>query len=79
MRHMREDDTVKVVRLLAAGRRYDGTESVARAPAVGDVACVCHEYAPANRKATVAVEMLDDRGSTIWLDDFEREELELVE
>jgi hypothetical protein len=46
---------------------------------VGDVAIVCHEYQPDDPTARVAVEMVDQCGATIWLADFERSELELVD
>jgi hypothetical protein len=78
MRTIREYDVVRVTRLLDAARSFTGTESVARAPAVGDVATVCQEYQPTDPTARVAVEMVDSSGSTIWLADFERSELELV-
>ena len=52
--------------------------SIARPPAVGDVAAVCHEYQPDDPTARVAVEMVDKDGCTIWLADFERAELDLV-
>jgi acyl-coenzyme A synthetase/AMP-(fatty) acid ligase len=79
MRTIREYDVVRVTRLLGATRWFTGTESVARAPAVGDVAIVCHEYQPDDPTARVAVEMVDQCGATIWLADFERSELELVD
>lgn len=42
-----------------------------RPPQLGDVATICHEYEPKDRTATVAVEMVDAEGYTIWLADFE--------
>jgi hypothetical protein len=39
---------------------------------------VCGRYDPASAASRVAVEMVDDSGYTIWLADFERNELELV-
>jgi len=78
MRPIREYDVVRVTRLLDPGRSFTGTESVARPPAVGDVATVCHEYQPDDSTAPVVVEMVDENGLTIWVADFERSELELV-
>lgn len=75
---IREYDVVRVGRLLEPGRYFSGAGSVARPPAVGDVATVCHEYHPLDPTARVAVEMVDRTGLTIWLADFERSELELV-
>lgn len=78
MRPIREYDVVRVTRLIEPARSFTGSESVARPPAVGDVAAVCHEYQPNDPTARVAVEMVDRDGYTIWLADFERSELELV-
>ena len=77
--HLREYDVVRVTRLLTRDRRFDGTESIRRAPKVGDVATICHEYDPHDTTAVVAVEMVDENGLTVWLADFERAELELVQ
>ena len=76
--HLREYDTVKVVKLIQADRPYDGTERIRRPPKVGDVATICHEYDPKDPTAVVAVEMVDSDGLTVWLADFERTELELA-
>ena len=78
MSSLREYDAVRVVRLKTPDRTYDGTSTVMRPPQIGDVAAVCHEYKPEDPSAPVAVEMVDEDGMTIWLADFEREELELV-
>ena len=78
MRPIREYDVVRVTRLLDPARSFTGTASAARAPAVGDLATVCHEYQPNDPIARVAVEMVDGNGGTIWLADFDRSELELV-
>jgi hypothetical protein len=76
---LREYDTVRVVRLGNLERQFQGTEGVCRSPKVGDLAVIVHEYDPDNPAAPVAVEMLDDEGYTVWLADFEKDELELVE
>ena len=78
MANLREHDVVRVTRLVRPDRPYDGTERVRRAPEVGDIATICHEYDPEDPTALVAVEMVDDDGFTVWLADFERTELELV-
>ena len=75
---LREHDEVRVVRLLKRSRPFDGTESVCRAPAVGDVGTVVHEYVLDDPSAVLAVECVDENGYTVWLADFERDELELV-
>ena len=75
---LQEYDTVRVVKLLSATRWFDGTKGVSRPPAVGDVAIICDQYDPRDPKATVAVEMVDADGMTVWFADFVPEELEFV-
>ena len=75
---IREYDAVRVVKLLRDDREYMGGSSVARAPRIGDVAVVCHEYSPGNLAALLAFELVDADGYTIWLADFERSELERI-
>lgn len=76
---IREFDIVRVVRLLERDRPFDGTVSVQRPPRLGDVATVVHEYDASHVNTPVAVEMVDEEGMTVWLADFLREELELVQ
>ena len=78
MIRLREHDVVRVVRLLRSDRPFDGTTGVRRPPTTGDVATICHEYDADDPASMVAVEMVDDQGLTVWLADFERNELELV-
>jgi hypothetical protein len=78
MRPIREYDAVRVIQLLKESREFIGTKPMARAPRIGDVAIVCHEYAPSDPTAVLAVELVDHVGCTIWLADLEREELALV-
>ena len=75
---LKEFDRVRVVRLDQAHREFQGTDGVRRAPRIGDVGAICHEYEPENPLAPVAVESVDEMGKTVWLADFSREELELV-
>ena len=75
---LQEHDTVRVSRLLSPSRAFDGTESVKRPPIVGDEATICHQYNPDDPAAALAVEMVDERGYTIWLADFVPEELEFI-
>ena len=76
---LKEYDAVRVVRLLRSNRPYDGTAEVRRPPEVGDLATIVHEYDPEDPRAPLAVEKVDPDGYTIWLADFERDELELVD
>lgn len=75
---LREYDVVRIVRLSKPDRLFDGTASVMRPPRIGDVATICHEYKPGDPSASVVVEMVDEDGMTVWLADFTRDELELV-
>jgi hypothetical protein len=75
--NLREYDVVRVVRLSKPDRSYSGTDGASRPPKIGDVATICHEYERHNPNATVAVEMVARGGTTIWLADFARDELEL--
>ena len=79
MTEIREYDVVRVINLKIADRPYDGTASVMRPPRIGDVGTVLHEYRPEDSTGPVVVESSDENGRTIWLADFERDELELDE
>jgi hypothetical protein len=78
MPKLREFDVVRIVRLRDASRTFTGTESVLRAPRVGDIGTICHEYA-SDAAAPVIVEMVNEDGLTVWLADFHRDELEPVD
>ena len=70
-------DIVRVVKLPDAVRGYtEGTDKVARAPAVGDVGVVCD--VPPDPHAPVAVECIHESGYTVWIADFFPAELELI-
>ena len=74
----REYDVVRVVRLLTTKREFSGTDGVKRAPQVGDTATIVHLYEINNPTATVVAESVNSNGNTIWLADFQPDELELV-
>ncbi len=75
---LREYDLVRVRKLNTPRRDYTGTESVKRAPRVGDEAVICHQYDPTNPGGTLALEKIDQYGLTVWLADFQPDELEFV-
>jgi hypothetical protein len=79
MELLKELDIVRVMALRVADRAFDGSAKVSRAPAVGDIGTIVHEYLPSELAAPVIVEMVDDGGLTVWLADFERTELEFVQ
>ena len=78
VKQIQEYDVVRVATLKSGGRSFDGSKGVKRPPQVGDVATVCHEYDINDPNAKVAVEMVTDDGLTVWLADFDRDELEIV-
>lgn len=79
MAYLAEYDVVAVIKLLKPDRPFDGTESVSRPPRVGDVGTICHEYIPGDPRAPVVVEMVNGDGLTVWVADFDRSELALVQ
>jgi hypothetical protein len=74
----KEYDVVRVARLLKPERPYEGTQSVARPPRVGDVGSIVHDYGAEGATELFAVEMVDPDGLTVWLADFGPDEIELV-
>lgn len=78
MSSLREYDVVRVVQLLSTNREFDGTEGVKRAPRIGDTATIVHQYEPENPTAAVVAESVDGNGNTIWVADFQPDELERV-
>jgi hypothetical protein len=73
----REHDVVEIVRLATDSREFHGTDGVARAPAVGDVATILMICDPENGSGFM-LEMVDDGGYTVWVATFSRDELRLV-
>jgi len=78
-RRIREHDVVRVAHLKERGRSFYGSEDVKRPPQIGDVATVCHEYDSDDPSTKVAVEKVTEDGLTVWLADFDQDELEHVE
>ena len=74
----KEYDIVIIVKLATNDRKFDGTDKVKRTPRVGDIATIVYEYEPSNPNGRCIVEKVDDDGYTIWLADFEKDELEFI-
>lgn len=72
---LKEYDPVKLVALLKPARHFDGTEGVARAPRIGDTGTIVAISAQGDAE-TYVVESVDSDGHTLWLADFQREELD---
>jgi hypothetical protein len=69
-----ELDVVRVAVLLDGHREFSGTEGVCRAPCVGDLATVVHVLEPG---CAFVVEAVNSDGYTLWVADFQAEELSL--
>jgi hypothetical protein len=73
-------DIVKVVHLHEVERSVQGSKDVTRQPKVGDVGTIVH--VPPNSdlfdSPIYVVECVNDAGMTIWLADFQEDELEIV-
>ncbi len=69
-----ELDVVRVVALRDSARQFSGTEGVCRAPRIGDLASVVHVLEPGR---AFIVEAVECSGFTLWLADFQAEELKL--
>jgi hypothetical protein len=78
MKVLREYDCVRVAKLSRPNREFDGNDGVKRPPRIGDIAVIVHEYRPDDPTAVGAVEKVDEDGYTVWLADFDRDELEFV-
>jgi len=69
--------SVKVKQLLVEPRDFTGTNSVSRSPRVGDTGTVV-ESRDVNGTWNYTVENVDADGLTVWLANFQPEELEPV-
>jgi hypothetical protein len=69
-----EGDAVRVTRLLASTRTFDGSRGLVREPRVGDVGAIVHVLGG----GIFIVESVDATGLTLWVADFAAEELALV-
>jgi len=67
---------VKIVQNLNPDRDVAGTLGMVVPPEVGDTGKVIYEYPAPDRRVTV--EKADVAGVTVWLADFNRNELELT-
>jgi len=74
-RIFKELDQVQVVRLRHATREVDGTQRVRRQPRVGDLGTVVAVLQRGSEAPGYHVECVDDDGLTVWLTEFDRDEL----
>jgi hypothetical protein len=78
MTEIRKYDRVRVINLKITDRPYVGTAGFMRPPRIGDIGTVVRGYEPEDLTAPLIVENKDENGATLWLADFERDELEVV-
>ena len=71
---MKEYDVVRVTRLKEPSRSFDGSAHSRRPPQVGDTGAIVHRFGSGRS----AVESVDDDGFTVWLADFDDDELEIT-
>ena len=69
---------MKVVFLLQPNRPFDGSAGIRRPPRAGDIGAIVHDYGSKGSIGPFVVEMVNQDGLTVWLADFEADELELV-
>jgi len=67
---------VLVTRLLEPTRPFQGTDTVCRLPQIGDIGTVVSVLVGRGGETKYIVECVDQNGLTLWLSDFDREELE---
>ncbi len=77
MTEIRVYDHVRVVNLKIADRPFFGTAGFMRPPRIGDIGTVVAGYKPEDLTAPLIVENRDEKGVTLWLADFARDELEV--
>jgi len=72
-----ELDVVRVVALHENNRAFTGTDSVKRAPRIGDIGTVVHLLTAESGDTALVVEALAADGNTLWVADFLASELRL--
>lgn len=68
-------DIVEIARMNKTDRRFNGTESVKRPPAIGDRGTIVDIHENQDGSQFYTVESVDDKGNTIWFADFAFNEL----
>lgn len=70
---------VRIVQLHQSHRHWLSSEGVGRPPAVGDTGTIVHVYALNDPATPYIIECVDDSGLTLWLADFDWDELASVQ
>jgi hypothetical protein len=76
---LKEYTQVKVVKLLRSPEHYDGWGFNTRLPRIGDVGTIVDILTAPNYPNKYTVESVQNDGVTVWLSDFQAEELGAVE
>jgi hypothetical protein len=71
----RELDVVRITSIGTAERTVDGSPGFVRQPLVGDVGTIVHVVGPTR----FIVECLDTEGMTVWISDFDLDEVQVVD
>lgn len=71
----RELDVVRITSIGTAERVVDGSPGVVRQPVVGDIGAIVRVLAPTR----FIVECVDSNGLTVWITDFDLDEIQLVD
>ena len=79
MKHLTQYGLVRIVQLLQAPDYYDGWRINRRPPHIGDICTITDILQAPDLPEHYIVESCDEEGSTIWLGDFEAEELEPID
>ena len=74
---LRELDVVRVRELSRPDQEFAGSENIKRPPRLGDIGTIVHDYVTSGTRAFI-VECVDTNGGTIWLADFDENELEAI-
>jgi hypothetical protein len=79
MKHLTHYGLVRIIQLQQALENYDGWEVNRRPPQIGDLGTVIDILHAPEQPAHYIVESSDREGITIWLGDFDAEELEPID
>lgn len=71
----RELDVVRITSLGSVERAVDGSPGVVRQPVVGDLGTIVHLIRPTR----FIVECVDNQGMTVWISDFDLDEVQVVD
>jgi hypothetical protein len=71
----RELDVVRITSIGTVERTVDGSPGVVRQPVIGDLGSIVHVLSPTR----FIVECTDSDGLTLWISDFDLDEVQVVD